>query len=140
MDTKYISIGIIGFVIGLSINLSIDITDLWQESEPPEHIQRYQYIMSYQSHPIDPVWAEQTEIAFEQAIAKTQHLNLNFVKCYTDVCSFSISAAKELDSSTKAKEWSAFQAHIPEPILVSKDKRHDNGNSQNVWVYQFSNS
>lgn len=138
MIARYLAVGIIGFVIGLTINISMSLTDIWQDIEPPEHVKRHQYIMSYDAHPIDEVWALKQEQEFRQAFASTKSLKVNYLKCYTDVCAFTLSGRYYTSEGRYTEDWKAAHKNLTKPILTARDSKYDSsGKKLNLWIYQF---
>lgn len=139
MLARYLAVGIIGFIIGLTINMSIKLDNIWQDVEPLEHVKRHQYIMSYDTHPVDDVWAFKQEQKLRQAFDSTKSLKVNYLKCYTDVCAFSLSGRYYTSEGRYTEDWKTAHKTLAKPVLIANDSKYDNtGKKLNLWIYQFA--
>lgn len=139
MLARYLAVGIIGFIIGLTINISMKLEDIWKDVEPLDHVKRHQHIMSYATHPVNEIWALKQEKEFRQAFASTESLKVNYLKCYTDVCAFSLTGNYYTTEGRYTEDWKLAHEKLSKPILIANDSKYDNsGKKLNLWLYQFT--
>ncbi len=138
MDVKYFTIAIIGFVIGLSINLSVEISQFGQEYEPPAHVARWQHLMAFSEQDIDKPWATKQETQFQQAFLANQYLNLSYLKCYTDICAFDVEKDQDVSEQMLRRQLTLAVSAIESPILQGYKRVIVDGNSRHLILYQFA--
>lgn len=138
MDIKYLTTAIIGFIIGLSVNLSVAVSKLSQDYEPPVHVARWQYLMNFEKQKIDQTWASQREGELKSAFANNPYLKLNYIKCYTDICAFDMEKTQDVSEQILRKQLTLAVSSIEQPILHSSKQVNVNGQTRNLLLYQFA--
>lgn len=138
MDVKYLTSAIIGFIIGLSINLSVAVSELSQDYEPPAHVARWQYLMNFEAQKVDQAWASQREAQLQQAFLNNEYLKLSYVKCYTDVCAVDVEKNKNVSEQLLRKQLTLAVSKVEHPILHSSKRVVVNGQDRQLLLYQFA--
>ena len=138
MDIKYLTMAIIGFVIGLSINIVGELSENDLEgAEALPHVKRYQALMDFEKQRVDEPWAKELELHFKQVFEQSSNFEISYIKCFTDICSLSLTEAN-IGLIEAREELTLLRESLKSPVFESFiEGRFDLSPSGEIYIFQY---